>query len=340
MSRKFTVEKLVEQFFSSLPAEETKQYESMDEAEITIPLLKYYLSQNPGDNMLENFLSGSNLDGAIPSAYMTFTPSGTTRATFLYLQALSILTCPATASTKRENFNSYLLLEVLDGEGYLEYEKKELILGLGDIMLIDCRKYHYIHTTSEFGWTYRVAHFDGISMVGIFSRFLHSQCFVFSGGKNQKAKDLFSQLFEINRIKSENNEILTNCVLVQIVTELLLQCPSPEKETPDWIQEIQDYLKKNFLKSSSLDSLEARFNRSKYHICHEFKRYTGKTIQQYITIQRMARAEELMQYTNLSNSEISFLVGYENSSSFSKAFSKQYNMTPGMYRKQFQMISH
>ena len=339
MKKKLTMEELMEQFLESLPPEEGERLRGIDINEFSIQFLQFYLSKFPGNDTLEFFLSGSNLDGCIPKNGKAFNPSGTSRSSFLYLQSMATMTCPATHSTTRENFNSYLLLEVMEGTGYAEYEKCKFTIDTGDLLLLDCRKHHHFRAESENGWTNRIIHFDGISMAGIYPRFLHSKCFVFPKEKNKKARELISDLIAINLKESADNEILSNCLLVQIITELLLQCPTQEKNIPEWIREIQEYLKKNCHNNNSLDLLEAQFNRSKYYICHEFKRYTGKTIQQYLTIQRMNRAEELLQYTPLSHAEIAMFVGFENASSFSKAFSKQYGMTPGMYRKQFQMIS-
>lgn len=59
-----------------------------------------------------------------------------------------------------------------------------------------------------------------------------------------------------------------------------------------------------------------------------FKAVDGRTIGEFVTARRMARALELMQERRLSITQIAFEVGYEHSANFSTAFRRHYGMTP------------
>ena len=59
-----------------------------------------------------------------------------------------------------------------------------------------------------------------------------------------------------------------------------------------------------------------------------FKAVDGRTIGEFVTAMRMARALELMQERRLSITQIAFEVGYEHSANFSTAFRRHYGMTP------------
>ena len=59
-----------------------------------------------------------------------------------------------------------------------------------------------------------------------------------------------------------------------------------------------------------------------------FKAVDGRTIGEFVTAMRMARALELMQERRLSITQIAFEVGYEHSANFSTAFRRHYGITP------------
>lgn len=69
-----------------------------------------------------------------------------------------------------------------------------------------------------------------------------------------------------------------------------------------------------------------------------FKRYNGITLSEYITKKRVALAIELMHSTNYSLTEIAIQCGFNNSTSFHKAFKRSTGEAPGFYRKNPQSI--
>lgn len=60
----------------------------------------------------------------------------------------------------------------------------------------------------------------------------------------------------------------------------------------------------------------------------------GKTIVQYKTEVRMEKALELLERTDYTITEITFLVGYTDISHFSKTFKKYYGRSPSKYNRQ------
>lgn len=66
---------------------------------------------------------------------------------------------------------------------------------------------------------------------------------------------------------------------------------------------------------------------------YTFKRVYKCTITEYIQNTRMSRAEHLLSNTDMSINEIAKIVGYRNSSRFSKLFRKNMGLLPNEYRK-------
>ena len=61
---------------------------------------------------------------------------------------------------------------------------------------------------------------------------------------------------------------------------------------------------------------------------------TGKTIFQYLEDYRVSQGILLLQTSDLTITEISYLVGFSNPSRFSAAFSARMNTSPHQYRRQ------
>jgi YesN/AraC family two-component response regulator len=67
-----------------------------------------------------------------------------------------------------------------------------------------------------------------------------------------------------------------------------------------------------------------------------FKKKTGYMVKEFIMMEKLKLAKELLRSTNMSVSLISLKVGFSNFSHFSHAFRKQENISPNDYRNQHQ----
>jgi AraC-like DNA-binding protein len=64
-----------------------------------------------------------------------------------------------------------------------------------------------------------------------------------------------------------------------------------------------------------------------------FKQQTGLTVMNYVTKQRMEKAQALLSHTDYPLQRISELVGYNELSSFSRSFSKYFGLSPSKFKK-------
>jgi len=71
---------------------------------------------------------------------------------------------------------------------------------------------------------------------------------------------------------------------------------------------------------------------SKSHLSEQFKKNTGMTLVNYITLVKMERAKILLRTTNLRYSEIAYQLGYQYSEYFSKVFKKYVGISLTEYR--------
>jgi transcriptional regulator GlxA family with amidase domain len=73
-------------------------------------------------------------------------------------------------------------------------------------------------------------------------------------------------------------------------------------------------------------------NLSHSHLQHLFKQATGRALGRALTEKRLQKAAQLLANTNLSIKEIACAVGYEHTSSFTRAFERRYEHAPRRYR--------
>ena len=93
------------------------------------------------------------------------------------------------------------------------------------------------------------------------------------------------------------------------------------------ILEIKDYIMKNIKNELSLDTIAANFFMSKYYMCHTFRDETGMTIKNYINLQRVARARELLLSGN-TPADIPKMCGFNDYSTFYRTFKRYTGYSP------------
>ena len=103
----------------------------------------------------------------------------------------------------------------------------------------------------------------------------------------------------------------------------------------DYVQRINKvvaYINNHLDETLDLKTLANQAALSDFHFHRIFKALKGEAIGGYITRLRLEATARLLRYTNLPVEEIAFNIGYETPTSLSKAFKKQYNISPTEYR--------
>ena len=106
----------------------------------------------------------------------------------------------------------------------------------------------------------------------------------------------------------------------------------------DQVLRIQEWIENNFDKSFDYDGLARQSGMSRRTLQRRFKNATGETPLTYQQSIRIEVAKRLLENESRSFDEITYHVGYEDSSTFRKIFSKQTGLVPTEYRKKFQRV--
>ena len=98
------------------------------------------------------------------------------------------------------------------------------------------------------------------------------------------------------------------------------------------LRKVQDYVDEHLAEEISIESLAERVDLSSSHFSHVFKESTGMTPLQFVTRQRMTRAQQLIRETGLSIIRVGLDVGYTSPSHFAQVFRRVVGVTPTEFR--------
>lgn len=99
-------------------------------------------------------------------------------------------------------------------------------------------------------------------------------------------------------------------------------------------QRVIDFLQANVAKSLTLSDLAALCGVSQYHFARAFKNTVGIPPYRYQVMLRIERAKVLLKSTRLPIVDIAMTVGYESTSSFTRAFKTEVGVAPVSWRNE------
>lgn len=100
------------------------------------------------------------------------------------------------------------------------------------------------------------------------------------------------------------------------------------------VQEAIGYIARNYREEISLSQIAGYVNMSKYYFSRKFKEYTGVSIPQHVNSVRLCHAEQMLEESGRSISDIAYECGFGSLRNFNRAFFGKNNMTPAEFRRQ------
>jgi AraC family transcriptional regulator len=98
------------------------------------------------------------------------------------------------------------------------------------------------------------------------------------------------------------------------------------------LRKIEDYVRAHLTEDVSVETLAELAELSRFHFCRVFKQATGMTPLQFVTRERMLKAQRLIRETSRTLIEIALEVGYTSPSHFAQAFRRTVGMAPNEFR--------
>lgn len=101
------------------------------------------------------------------------------------------------------------------------------------------------------------------------------------------------------------------------------------------VERCKNYIREHCRERISLDDVAALVELSPTYLSRLFKREAGMCFQDYVNMERVNRAADLLLFSDLSLPEIAQYVHFPNQSYFGKIFKKVKGMSPGAYRDRY-----
>ncbi len=254
----------------------------------------------------------------------------------LYMQSFCFMEMGESYFTKRQNYASLLILFTYEGEGLLIYDGNDYQLKAGDIFVIDCRKFHYYKTKGKL-WKHSDLHIWGKSAEYIYQELFSPKKPVFHCKQESVFQNRLEKILRLQTSDRKNWAILTSHEIENLLF-FLEECSAPTQEQPvipENIVLLRAYMEHHFQTPFSLDEMAKFAGMSKYHLCREFKKYIGFSPKEYILDLRISQARLMLSSSRIPSCHIGAIVGFSNEANFIRQFRQSTGMTPGQYRRQF-----
>lgn len=108
----------------------------------------------------------------------------------------------------------------------------------------------------------------------------------------------------------------------------------PKRGIRPEVYEIRRYIEQHCAEPIQIGQLAKDFYINVYYLTHSFKELTGYSPKQYLLLNRVSRAKELLLTTDLSISEIAYRAGFFDTNNFIRFFKNETGLSPNRYRKQ------
>lgn len=120
---------------------------------------------------------------------------------------------------------------------------------------------------------------------------------------------------------------------LMLLSEYYMQQKGKSKK----IRAAMDYIGLNFSQGISVALIAEHVNMGQTYLCTQFKKETGRTLNEYIEEVRIEKAKEFLKDDSLKMEEVAKRVGYGNANYFASVFRKATGVYPSDFRRNFSL---
>lgn len=133
--------------------------------------------------------------------------------------------------------------------------------------------------------------------------------------------------------KKEETRKLMLGILINFIVDSMKISENLQSHT-DYIDDVERIILREYGNKLIATDLADRFYISRTKLMTDFKKKTGKTINEYITFVRLEMAKEML-VSGKSVADTAITCGFVNAANFTRLFRKHFDMCPKDYRKNF-----
>ncbi|WP_087065234.1 AraC family transcriptional regulator [Intestinibacillus massiliensis] len=270
--------------------------------------------------------SGSDLYFSTPSA-------AATRMLF-YMTACGYYFTNYDYLIERENNHNFLIFYISSGRLSVTSGGRTIVAEPGQVGFLDCHTPHEYHTIghTEFWWL----HLDGSNTRQFYDAVTERNGgFVFPSAAAQAVQQMIYEIVSACRTDQLPHEAKLSNMLYQILTTLLGSEDVSDNQNAQTgnIEAAVQYIKDHYSERISLEDIANYVNISQFHFARVFKKSCGYSPHEFLILTRINHAKHLLKTTALPIKVIAQMVGYQNITTFTNAFSNRVGLSPSAFRK-------
>ena len=228
----------------------------------------------------------------------------------------------------------YQIIIIMDGSGVFKVDSNHILLKKNHGILY--KPYEPQIYNIPCGNSYLWIHFSGTEIEPLLKRINFPGKF-FCIDDTSHVKNIVMKMLKYSTYNDENisNEML-NSQLIMLLTNLCMKVSTHDPVISELIYEMQ---LENF-KGRSIEEYAKIAGISKNHLIKKFRKYTKMTPHQFKANIIIEKAHELLSDYSLNISQISNILGFDDSLYFSRFFKKNTGISPSEFRKKYLTKKH
>lgn len=226
-----------------------------------------------------------------------------------------------------------IVILVIDGEGWCVLRGERLAVRRGQVLVVPAGEPHEYGADAEHPWTIWWMHVTGPDVGDLLqaARMSASRAVV-TLREPYSAASLIEHALERMEHDDSVPSLIAAAGAAWHFLALLAADQVSGRPQDDPVARAREYLQSNSGTRISIAELSTMVGLSSSRLAELFRHQTGTSILAYQTRQRMARARELLDTTEMPVSVVGRSVGYSDPYYFSRHFHKIHGMSPSSYR--------
>ncbi len=230
----------------------------------------------------------------------------------------------------------YVIHHVVEGSGFYVVGDKTYKISKGETFIIFPNTVVSYYVDNKDPWEYYWVGFDGADVKNLISQTQFSKTsHIINTEKSNTLKELLLEIYNARGDSLYSHVKMTGYLF--LLLSVLIEHGGKEALDVDisreYVKKALQFITENYHTHITINDIASHLGVSRSHMYRVFMRHLSESPKAYLERFRIRRSKTLLKQTNLTISQISGLVGYEDQLHFSKIFKKAVKISPKEYRK-------
>ena len=225
----------------------------------------------------------------------------------------------------KRSIKSFEVILVLEGTVYIAEEDQEYILQKNQLLLLEPFKEHYGYKTVSEPTAFYWFHFFTDLEIPLKS---------YTGADIYEIKQLLKRLLHITNTPTYSTAAADSAGYL-IFEELIRLSAEENSSNQDLAVRITEYIRNQIKSGVSVSDIARHFGYNADYIGKYFKKIHGVRLKEYLAIQRIKLAKDLLLTTDMSVKQISGELGYNEENLFIKFFTYHEKISPAAFKSKY-----